>query len=63
MALAGRSDRTGLPALAESSGRADRSERPEDGGEVLLLLALTRLSVAGPGSAARTREPPGLMLK
>src|SRR5277367_4149691 len=63
-ALAGRSDRADLSALAERSGLAERSDRPEDGGEVLLfLLAGTRLSAAGPGPPARTREPPGLILK
>jgi hypothetical protein len=62
-ALAGRSDRAGLSALAERSGLADRSDRPEYEGEVLLLLAGTRLSAARPGPAARTREPPGFMLK
>src|ERR1700693_3348640 len=56
----GRSDRAGPPALAERSGLADR---PEDGGEVLLLLAGTRLSAGRPRSAAWTRGPRGLLLE
>jgi hypothetical protein len=46
--------------------RADPADaaRSEDDGEILLLLAETRLSAAGPGPAAvRTRERPGRMLK
>jgi hypothetical protein len=58
------SGRTGLSDLAERAGPADRSARSEDDGEILLLLAETRLSAAGPGPAAvRTRERPGRMLK
>jgi hypothetical protein len=55
---------TGLSDLAERAGSADGSARSEDEDEILLLLAETRLSAAGPGPAAvRTRERRGRMLK
>jgi hypothetical protein len=58
------SGHTGLSDLAERAEPADRSARSEDDGEILLLLAETRLPAAGPGAAAvRTRERPGRMLK
>jgi hypothetical protein len=56
-------DRAGSADLGDRAGSADRSDLADGSCEVLLLLAGGRRSAARLGASARTRAPPGRMLR